>query len=260
MVRVEERPGLALATEPESDGVPKTAFVRADVVGLVREKRYEEALAVLYRARAESPSDREVQKSIGQIKEFLIGAYAKRLGGLDQVARPIPLTAVRSPDALLLARYIDGTSTFGDVAQICPLGQLRSLQVLVALYSGTESARRVDAAPPSGLRMPDGNATEPGTESARIGAGEMAPYEPRPGGAPPGEPAPSSTPAPFSTPVVETEEARHYRETFARGTAAFIQRRYADAVEAFEACDRLRPGDRAASVMLRRSLRDLESL
>jgi hypothetical protein len=234
MVRVDERPGLALATEPESNGVPKTAFVRADVVGLVREKRYEEALAVLYRARAESPADREVQKSIGQIKEFLIGAYAKRLGGLDQVARPIPLTAVRSPDALLLARYIDGTSTFGDVAQICPLGQLRSLQVLVGLYSGTESARRVDAVPPSGLRMPDGNATEPGTESARNGAGEMAP-------------------------VLETEEARHYRETFARGTAAFIQRRYADAVEAFEACDRLRPGDRAASVMLRRSLRDLES-
>jgi hypothetical protein len=253
MVRVDERPGLALATEPESDAVPKTSLVRADVVGLVREKRYEEALAVLYRARAESPSDREVQKSIGQIKEFLIGAYAKRLGGLDQVARPIPLSAVRSPDALLLARYIDGTSTFGDVAQICPLGQLRSLQVLVGLYSVTEPPRRADAVPPSGLRSPDGIAAEPGAESARNGAEKTAPYELRSEGAPPSEP-----PVPMSTPVVETEEARQYREAFALGTAAFVQRRYADAIAAFEACDRLRPGDRGAAVMLRRSLRDLE--
>jgi hypothetical protein len=203
MVRVDERPGsLALAPEPDSETVPKTALVRADVVGLVRDKRYEEALAVLYRARAESPSDREIQKSIGQIKEFLIGAYAKRLGGLDQVARPIPLSAVRSPDALLLARYIDGTSTFGDVAQICALGQLRTLQVLVALYSGNEPARRMDAVPPSGLRTPGRAAGGPGSEPPPPTPEPLAPHEA------PAEAEPISDRVPLSTPVVETEEAR----------------------------------------------------
>jgi hypothetical protein len=253
MVRVDERPGsLALAPEPDSEAVPKTALVRADVVGLVRDKRYEEALAVLYRARAESPSDREIQKSIGQIKEFLIGAYAKRLGGLDQVARPIPLSAVRSPDALLLARYIDGTSTFGDISQICALGQLRTLQVLVALYSGNVPPRRIDVVPPSGLRTPGRAGGEPGSQPSTPAAQPLAPRE-----APP-EAEPVSDRAPLSTPVIETEEARRYRETFALGTAAFVQRRFAEAIEAFEACDRMRPGDRASSVMLRRSLRDRE--
>ena len=131
----------ALAARPETDTLQKVATVRADVVAFLREKRYEEALAALYRARSESPGDRELQKSIDQLKEFLVGAYAKRLGGLDQVAKPIPLTAVRTPDAVLLARYIDGTSTFGDLAQMCPLGQLRTLQVLIGLYSGTEPTR-----------------------------------------------------------------------------------------------------------------------
>jgi hypothetical protein len=54
------------------------ALVRSDVLVLLREKRYEEALARLYQARAETPGSVELQKGIDQVKEFLIGAYAKR--------------------------------------------------------------------------------------------------------------------------------------------------------------------------------------
>jgi len=210
-VRVVESPVSDLTTEPVSEALPRTAFSRADVVGLVREKRYEEALAVLYRARSDSPGDLEIQRSIGQIKEFLIGAYAKRLGGLDQVAVRIPTSATSSPDALLVDRYIDGTSTFGDIAQVCPLGQLRTLQLLIELSSAEKAA------------------PEPGPVVSFL-----------------------------SAPPAETEDDRRYRELFALGTTAFVQHRYAYAVEAFEACEELRPGDRAASVMLRRSRRDLE--
>src|SRR6187399_10708 len=140
-MRIAERSKLAAAMSSERDA--SAALVRADVLVLLRERRYEEALAVLYRARADSPDSAELQKSIDQIKEFLIGAYAKRLGGLDQIAQQMAVNTARSPDVVLVSRYIDGSSTFGDIAQMCPLGQLKTLQVLVGLY------RKPDTAPSS---------------------------------------------------------------------------------------------------------------
>jgi tetratricopeptide (TPR) repeat protein len=219
------------------------ALVRADVLVLMREKRYEEALALLYRARSESPSNAELQKSIDQIKEFLIGAYAKRLGGLDRIAESIAPTSGRSPDMVLISRYVDGTSTFGDVARMCPLGQLRTLQVLVSMYPRIEASD--PGSPRSGVRAP-------GSPADATVIALIEPHE---------EPAPETArSAALSTArPVETETTRQYREAFALGTAAFIQRRFEDAVAAFEACAHLCPGDRAAEVMLRRSLRDLES-
>jgi hypothetical protein len=249
------------ATKPGGDALQGVAALRADVVALLRDKRYEETLAALYRARSESPGDRELQKSIEQLKEFLIGTYAKRLGGLDHVATPIPLSAVRSPDAVLLARYIDGTSTYGDLAQMCPLGQLRTLQVLIGLYAGTEPPRiygmeapRVYGAdsqpaphdpPTSGLRLPDTSRERPATElsmSASDDGDRNAPDTAR------------SASVAAAARAFEAENDRQYRELFAQGTAAFVQRRFTDSAEIFESCLQLRPDDRAATVMLRRSL------
>jgi hypothetical protein len=247
-VPIDERHELAFAMTPGADSSSNAALVRSDVLVLLRERRYEEALAVLYRARAESPGSSELQKSIDQIKEFLIGAYAKRLGGLDQVAKPIPPNVVRSPDVVLVSRYIDGASTLGDVAQMSPLGQLRTLQVLLGLYSKPEASFAIEAElPRSGRRLLDG-LTGQSVPAPLI---ELA--EP-----PPPDTARSAEIISVAPPV-ETDEARQYRETFALGTSAFIQRRYDDAVQAFEACAQLRPGDSAAAVMLRRTLRDLES-
>lgn len=242
--------------EPESRAVPKSAPMRAEIVRLVREKRYEEALAVLYRARAESPGDRELQASIERIKEFLAGAYAKRLGGLDQVAGPIPVSAGRSPDALLVTRYIDGSSTFDDIIQMCPLGRLRTLQVLVGLYTGREVASPFSDRPSVSFRpqldtLPSEAGADPGPPTMPERGLERRPLEAPPASAPT---LPAS--APFTPRVYETEEDRLYREAFARGTAAFVQRRYDAAIEAFEACARMRPGDTASSVMLRRVRRD----
>ncbi|HET9959910.1 MAG TPA: hypothetical protein VFQ61_35705 [Polyangiaceae bacterium] len=369
-----------VAMSHNTDALQKVS-VRTDVLALLREKRYEDALALLYRARSEAPADRELQKSIDQIKEFLVGAYAKRLGGLDRVATPIPSSAVRSPDVVLLSRYVDGTSTFGDIAQMCPLGQLRTLQVLVGLYSMSSppqlaglSGRREPEPPLSGLRTPpeqtntlhthglsaspfvvhpapqaiaetedsaiiesddlltgseEAMAEElgpPGThtvvhnsepddlpapETARSAsfasaaplsaeenseavsappnairsapvtmnppvatreAPEPGPQQPnsyqpssyqpssyQPGSYQPGSYQPGSR-GPFSSQSgVESESTRQYNDSFAAATAAFVQGRYQEAVEAFEFCVRLRPGDRAAEVMLRRARRDFQS-
>jgi len=236
---------LALAINPGADA--SAALVRADVLVLLRERRYEEALARLYQARAETPDSIELQKGIDQVKEFLIGAYAKRLGGLDQIARPIVPAAGRSPDVVLLSRYIDGSSSYGDLAEMCPLGRLRTLQVLIEMYAQKPAAPAPLAtpeAPHSGPRPLD--ALE---RPAQLNGPERA-----------DEPPPQTARRPSSAPPAQAvdPEATRYREAFALGTAAFIQSRFADAIEAFEACVQLRPADAAAAVMLRRARRELE--
>lgn len=263
LLRTENGAELTLATRPEDDFNANAAVVRADVLVLLREKRYEEALAVLYRARSESPESLELQRSIDQIKEFLVGAYAKRLGGLDQIARPIPVGTPRSPDVVLLSRYIDGRSTFGDLAQMSPLGQLRTLQVLVGVYPKVDLPAASDKdGPRSGLRAPSSiptprpsNLDEERVPDTARSASFTAPHV-----VPQVESVPVSVvPVPISVAPVETEEMRAFKAEFAKGTAAFIQNRFQDAVEAFESCVRMRPDDNGAAAMLRRSLRDLGS-
>lgn len=214
--------------KPDSD--PSAALVRSDVLVLLRQKRYEEALARLYQARTDTPDSVELQKGIDQVKEFLVGSYAKRLGGLDQIAQPVEPASGRSPDVVLLSRYVDGVTTYGDLAAICPLGRLRTLQVLTEIYA---------------------KAVEPPASDARL--------LPEAVEAPETARSPTSIPPPAPPAVDDSPDARAYRAAFGQGTAAFIQNRFADAVEAFETCDRLRPGDAAANVMLRRARRDLES-
>jgi hypothetical protein len=224
---------VKFAMKPDSDA--SAALVRSDVLVLLRQKRYEEALARLYQARTETPGSTELQKGIDQVKEFLVGSYAKRLGGLDQIAQSVEPASGRSPDMVLLSRYIDGVTTYGDLAAICPLGRLRTLQVLTEIYT---------------------KPVEPPASNARLVAEPVdAPETARsPTSIPPSPAAPPAAP-----PVDDSPEARAYRAAFGQGTAAFIQSRFADAIEAFETCDRLRPGDAAANVMLRRARRDLES-
>jgi hypothetical protein len=226
--------------EPESRSLPRGSAARAEVVRLVRERRYEEALGLLYQARAEDPANAELQASIAQIKEFLAGAYAKKLGGLDRVAPPVPAASGRSPDEIMVARFADGISNFEDICQMSPLGRLRTLQVLIALYQGPSAAPPVASTPPPPAVEPE----TPPTKRTGVAS------------APAPNAAPSSAPAKSEPPRVESEEDRRYHEAFARGTAAFVQRRYADAVDAFRACTELRPEDGQAQVMLRWALRD----
>ena len=244
---VGDESNLALELNPSTN--TSAALVRSDVLVLLREKRYEEALARLYQARAETPGSLEVQKGIDQVKEFLIGAYAKRLGGLDKVAKLASTAAGRSPDVVLLSRYIDGFTTYGDLAEICPLGRLRTLQVLIEMYapkpSPTPSAEREAHSGPRPLEV----LSEP---QVKVEVADTA-EEPAP------QTARSGPPPPLPAPVEESPEVREYRAAFGRGTAAFIQGRFGDAIAAFETCAALRPGDAAAEVMLRRARRDLES-
>lgn len=225
-----------------------------DVAVLLRERRFDDALALLYKAKAATPADTEIQTAIDQLKDFLITNCAKQLGGLDKVAPPLPRQAPKTPAAMMLAQYIDGRATFGDIAQVCPLGQLRTLQTLVELYA-SRSLHAVDLAPPtSGLRAP--------SYARRADEEEHSRSRSRTPSAPPSRP-PSAHPSPSTAPglgtfVAESTEDFRFKELFANGTAAFIQRRFKDAVDAFEECMRLRPEDKSAEVMYKRSLKDYQ--
>jgi hypothetical protein len=139
--------------------------------------------------------------------------------------------------------------------------------VLVGLYPKVELASTGDPeAPRSGLRAPSSLPTppknqdeEPAPDTARSASLISYQQQPEPRSERAPVSVPISAPAPVSFVPVETEEMRTYRETFARGTAAFIQNRFQDAVDAFQACLHLRPDDHGAAVMLRRALRDLGS-
>lgn len=253
--------------------------LRAELVPLLQAKRYEDALSLLYRARAVWPNDDELSVSIEQVKGFLVIKYARKLGGLDRVAPALPAAVVRTPEVMLLSRYINGFSTFDDLAQVSPLGRLRTLQVLVALY--TESTPPpIDAEPSSGMRLPGdvrpaSNTrlkTEPdeppdtarsiapvagnvsGVASSTVSA--VAPPSAVSAAAPPSGRVDGPQLASIFQPPPDAEYTRHY----AAGTTAFVQKRYRDAVHAFQTCVELRPSDQSAAVMLKRSLSELKLL
>jgi hypothetical protein len=224
-----------------------------DVAVLLRERRFDDALALLYKAKAATPADTEIQTAIDQLKDFLITNCAKQLGGLDKVAPPLPRQAPKTPAAMMLAQYIDGRATIGDIAQVCPLGQLRTLQTLVELYA-SRSLHAVDLAPPtSGLRSYAHDADEEEHSRSRSRSPSALPSRP-----PSVHPSPSTPPPGLGTFVAETTDDFRFKELFASGTAAFIQRRFKDAVDAFEECMKLRPEDKSAEVMYKRSLKDYQ--
>lgn len=241
----------------------KKASLRDDVAALLRERRFEDALGILYKARAAAPADGEIETAIDQLKEFMVTTYARQLGGMDKVAPPIPSHAPKTSAAIMVAQYVNGRSTFGDIAQVCPLGQLRTLQVLVELYVKPPASTELSP-PSSGLRPPKTDLVrlveDPEPNTARSAS------SPASGVSSSRTPSVNSEPSISSQPVapsygafrVDTDEDRRFKDLFTAGTSAFIQKRFKDAVDAFQECLKQRPEDKSVEVMLRRSLKDLQ--
>jgi hypothetical protein len=101
-----------------------------EVVTLVREKRYEEALELLQRARFERPTDAAVLKSIAHLEMHLERRRLRILGGPDAIL------ALRSDvvgDEGTLAGLIDGHRTVAQILATTRLPRLEALRELVAL-------------------------------------------------------------------------------------------------------------------------------
>lgn len=169
-------------------------------VELIRERKFEEALALLYTAHGEAPRDPSISRSISVVKQRLLKEYRTELGDPSQVPalaydealiEELPL----SEDERELVPLIDGIVALEDVLQSCGLGALQAHRALAQLIR-----RRVIVL---------GRPADPKKGSAPDRTDRAAPpdFAPRPASPPAPEARPAPTlklvppPAPEPTPV-----------------------------------------------------------
>lgn len=119
-------PPIALDSEEVSVGIAPS--MESKIVRLVRDKRYEDALEALYRAREANRDDAAVARSIRHIKTHLQRRYLRSID-LDAIPRLLD----ESPDdgdGAIVAGWIDGIGTYDDILQVSPLGRFRTLRAL----------------------------------------------------------------------------------------------------------------------------------
>lgn len=182
---------------------------KAEFVTLLRERRFEEALTVMYRIREVTPDNQSVSRGIQLLKDKLQTEYLQALGNLDQVPDVSGDVSTATSDEQVVLRLLDGIVSTSDVLESSRLARLQTLRALVGLVD-----RRVVT-----LRAPR----------------PSAPTTHRP---------PTPPPSPVSTPEVKVEGAGSFERLFTDGTQAYLRRDYAKALGCFEECLSLRPMDK----------------
>jgi CheY-like chemotaxis protein len=126
-------------TGPSStEAPPSLEGVQQQVVQLMRERRYDEALTWLYAERDRRPNDRSISRSIQLVREKVSWDCARRLGHMDQIPE-LALSAEElsklgaTRDELYLVKRIDGICTLDDLVQVSQLGAFGTLRCLVSL-------------------------------------------------------------------------------------------------------------------------------
>lgn len=129
-----DEPGRA-ATEEQPLSLESLSTL---TVELIRERKFEEALALLYTAHGEAPRDPSISRSISVVKQRLLREYRTELGDPSQVPalaydetliEELPL----SEDERELVPLIDGIVALEDVLQSCGLGALQAHRALAQL-------------------------------------------------------------------------------------------------------------------------------
>lgn len=191
------------------------AFDRAQFIELLRQKKYEEALAVLYAMRNAAPDNASVSRGIQVLKEKLLGEYLVRLGNLDLVVAPTGVGSVRlSPEETDVLRLADGIASLGDMLSSSRQGRFATARALKGLLERGVLAVGVPA-------------TAKGSSPAIFS--ETVDQAPRPGTI-----EPAAAPAPAS----------RYDEAFRLATEAYLRRDVDAALTLFAQCLEERPDDR----------------
>ena len=256
------------------DDLDAVAVDRDELVRLLREKRYEEALLFLYKERDRVPHDTSLTRGIHALKDHLTTRYARELGSLDLapqvVARDEELRRL-APEQREVVRLIDGVATYGDILVSSRLGRFETYRTLALMLKRgaiavPEPLPSYPAPPPATAGKPSAALADPEIEQApptpRAGTVPPRPVAMRATPKPPAEPVatatPASTPVPPSAsrsappPASPRAPADPYLELFERATAAYLRRDYDEALHLFEECVARRPGDRRAEHNLRR--------
>jgi hypothetical protein len=114
------------------------ATPRAELEQLLGERRYEEALELLFALRRQDPESQEISRGVQLLKQRLVRRYLHQIGNLDHV----PTLALDAgeleahglgEDARELLRLVDGISSFGDIAHESRLGRFETYRLLARL-------------------------------------------------------------------------------------------------------------------------------
>lgn len=184
---------------------------KAEFVMLLRERRFEEALTVMYRIREVTPDNQSVSRGIQLLKDKLQTEYLQALGNLDQVPDVSGDVSTATSDEQVVLRLLDGIVSTSDVLESSRLARLQTLRALVGLVD-----RRVVT-----LRAP-----------------RPSPPVSRPAVSTP------SAPRPSAPPVKPEAHEGSFEQLFSDGTQAYLRRDYAKALGCFEECLSLRPMDK----------------
>ncbi len=203
---LEDGADVGLADDPTLD--------KARFVTLLREKRYDEALDVLYRMRKVAPDNPSVSRGIQLLKQKLHAAHLERLGHLDRIPTRAAAAEARlaerrpTPTESLVLELVDGIATAGDILESSRAGRFATARALARLLE--RGVLSLDAA----------DAPE----------------------APPGPPL-ALVPEPEPPPAAE-ETGPTYDDLFREATQAYVRRDLDRALELFRACRDQRPDDR----------------
>jgi len=210
-------------------------------VELVRERRFEEALTVLYAARASFPRHAGISRSIQAVKQRLVREYRMEVGDLGAIPavrlEPQALGAVAlSDDEAEILGLLDGIVTFEDVIQSSTLGVLHSLRVLAQLLrrnviERTAAQARVEPGEPATqphLRLEPGARVAASRPLATFRVPEIPAPSPMLRIVP--DPEPSQPPGPPAAPPPPAPDPQH-TALVAQAIAAYIRGEIARARE-----------------------------
>jgi tetratricopeptide (TPR) repeat protein len=204
----------------EADG----SVPHPELEGLLRERRYEEALELLYRLRARRPDDTALARGIRLLRERVEVSYAERLRNLDYVPHRLNATdsfMLTSEERQVMA-LVDGISSCGDILHVSALGRLNTLRVLCGLVEHERISLATDGSPET-------------SRSQQVARRRSSPPPPSPRARPSGT---------FGAVSVPPGRDDGFDSLFRRATEAYLLRSYEDARNLFEECCRLRPDDR----------------
>lgn len=128
--------------EPED---PRRARNR-ELKVLLEGKRYEEALELLLRARAESPADPAISRGIRLLKDRLLLRYVRRLGDLERVPSRGETKEALSESEAAIFELVDGIASMEDILQASTFGRFETYRSLAKLL-GRGAISMSDVAP-----------------------------------------------------------------------------------------------------------------
>ncbi|MFO0560396.1 MAG: hypothetical protein U0269_20440 [Polyangiales bacterium] len=247
---------LVGAREPSAvDDGDARGELRARVELLVKERKLEQALGELDRARARFPDDPSISRSIRLLRDRLVVEYGKILGKLDDVpclaiSRDEISRARPSSEELALLKLIDGIASLGDIVRGSQLGRFETYRAFVRFVE----QRWVKMRAPTGTWNPREFLGAERFEAMRKSDGhregalpqlESTPRPVRPVEAPP---------SPEPSPALSAQSARsaEFEQCIEDGLSALLRRRYDDAFKAFARAAQLDASDRTVQANLLR--------